>query len=341
LYGQTQGIFCVWLPWLGGPRPNPSVPSPPPPGGVPGAAGASPLLQLAATLAVAEAASFITLLSAAALVVAQQAVLHAAQPQPPPPAVLPLSTPAGAPAMSPPPPPVPVWTRLAAPPPAFDSRDVVTNESVVDVQALSGPTRPADIAAPPPPPPPLLSPQSPAFAAAPPVLSPPDIPSLFNSSPPVRSSLCLAPAVRLRLVTHLSPCQAAPPQPSLTVLQQLMALLSTPAGAQSLVGPALSSNALLSEDVRLLLGTPSMQAVLEGAASSTAPAQFFADALAAAGVDVAAVLGDARDAAAWSLAHPPPPPPWTQRSSAAGARSGMRLAVCAALAALLLGGALG
>ncbi len=115
-----------------------------------------------------------------------------------------------------------------------------------------------------------------------------------------------------------------------------MALLASPTTARSLLWPALGSNALLPEAVRQLLGTPAMQAVLKGAASSADPAQYFLVAMADAGVDVAALFGATGDAA-WDAAHPPPPPPLRQRSSAAGrAAAAPLLLLCAAAAALLL-----
>ena len=150
-------------------------------------------------------------------------------------------------------------------------------------------------------------------------------------TPCVCVQLCLRPAS----LTALRPCQVPPP-PALTAQQQLMALLSSPTTARSLLWPALGSNALVPEALRQVLGTPSMQAVLQGAASSADPAQYFLAAMADAGIDVAALLGANGDAA-WDAAHPPPPPPLRQRSSAAGRAAGAPLLLlCAAAAAMLL-----
>ena len=117
---------------------------------------------------------------------------------------------------------------------------------------------------------------------------------------------------------------------------QLLAALADAETLQSLIGAALSSNTWLSASAKELLSTPAMQAVLAGAASSPDPATFFADALAAAGIDVQTLLADA-DTNAWGVVHPPPPPAPPPRSGGRRrASAGASISACAAATLLLL-----
>jgi hypothetical protein len=307
-YGQLVGQTCVWMPWLAGAAPL----APPQLAPLPSSSSVVPaphIKPLVKTLVAADAAGVMALLSVAGLVVAQQALLHTAAPAvalPPPPSpasVLPaVSSPAPTSAAA--------GERLPAPAPGDAPAAAVDAGGVA---SLSGP--------------PAVGSQTDAQAVPARPRPPPSLPAVVAAPPPVARGEEAPPP----------PPHEGAMLPALMTLQQLLAALADAETLHSLIGAALASNTWLPVSTKELLSTPAMQAVLSGAAKSPDPGAFIADALAAAGIDAQALLGNA-GADAWGVMHPPPPPAPPPRSGARrrAAAGNASLAACAAAALLLL-----